>query len=264
MNSKKSTELEQYVKSELKRARELDALMLNIPPKSTSLRPSIPAVSYIPSGSLHRAQSTFHHGDHSHAIPTISGLSESVSVPSKSKSHIPRILTLSATNTMTSDYDCMEGDDWQHYPSVVPSHSYSIVRCKNPEERDRVWDILHRKRDEEQKDDQPLQPLWGVTRCCCVKDVPHRAQDKFILLTEGKEDDTNIEPAHWKPVARIRSLPCKLDNTIDIIGVNIENWGSERKPPLLNQSTAPLMISTVPLSAISRQNSESLNVINNI
>lgn len=103
---------------------------------------------------------------------------------------------------------------FDYHASVILNQSYFMIRCRSVKQRDEIKKILYQVKTErvrprswpnpmrqrekinnsmlrpilkpygnEQRDEQRFGADWYVTECCCEKDVPHRVEDKFILLT---------------------------------------------------------------------------------
>merc|ERR1712126_780852 len=102
---------------------------------------------------------------------------------------------------------------FDYHESPILNQSYFMIRCRSVQQRDDVKEILYQiKRDkvriqsrpnpmrqrrkiklikdsllkpyrDEQNDVERFGTDWYITECCCEEDVPHRVEDKFILLT---------------------------------------------------------------------------------
>ena len=124
---------------------------------------------------------------------------------SESTSHT--LLQLSATDMtddecqmdngtyLSSETDSAALSDTPHWRWIESSisASYSIVKCGSEEQRQKVKAMLLRKQVEDAKvatkhnETMGKQSYlsWYVTDCCCTDDIPHRIEDKFILLRDG-------------------------------------------------------------------------------
>jgi len=138
-------------------------------------------------------------------VPSLSGLSRGRSCSRSVASRSAEVIEMSScTETADPDSECecpMDVDSeyfsdemsWQWHRSRSPEFSFATVQCSSPEKGDEVKRVLLERKREEMEEyshrgagQRRFNLGWDVTECCCCDDVPHRVEDKFVLLIDGE------------------------------------------------------------------------------
>ena len=122
---------------------------------------------------------------------------------------------------------------WEWRPSDIPNASYAIVRCATQQELNEVKQLLIRKKAEGEKEEETILSTprihsnnqqqkpsvlmgngrilgWNWTPCECTADIPHRVEDKFILLSAG-HDDLPLDDVKEDLGQKAKTLPVELE-----------------------------------------------------